>query len=206
MASAPRHGPIVWFVRHAQSEWNEARLVQGQGDAPGLTPLGVAQAEEVAEELADSGATSVVSSDLRRAVETAAPIAARLGAPLQTDPQLRERNFGGFEGAPSAALVPAVTGYQDGGVADPDAHTPGGESLRELYERVSSCVERFRAAPPAPVFVVVTHGGFLRVAKACLEGIALADLRWPATPNAVVWRADLATGELSEDPLGRSST
>jgi 2,3-bisphosphoglycerate-dependent phosphoglycerate mutase len=194
-------GPIVWFVRHAQSIWNEARLVQGQSDAPGLSSLGIGQARELAARLAGTGAGSVLSSDLLRAMETAGPIAARLGVSLDADPQLRERNLGAFEGGSSAELIPAVTGYDGGGVVDPDARPPGGESLRELYARVNGCVEGFRSSPPAPVFVAVTHGGFMRVARACLEGTSVDSMRWPATPNAVVWRVDLATGELSEDPF-----
>src|SRR5579875_1756898 len=99
-------GLVVWLVRHAEGVWNQAGLVQGQADAPGLTPSGAAHARALAEFLAGTGAAAVVSSDLRRAVETARPIAARLGATLVTDRRLRERNLGRLEGGPASLLGP----------------------------------------------------------------------------------------------------
>ncbi|MGH9046711.1 MAG: histidine phosphatase family protein, partial [Acidimicrobiales bacterium] len=185
---------------HGQSVWNVAEVVQGQSDAPGLTEIGRAQAREVAERLSDCGAGLVLSSDLGRAVETATPIAQRLGTSLFADPFLRERNLGSAERRSSVVLGPSVTGYGDHRVVDPDAHPPGGESLRELYDRVATCLERWRSDPPSWCFVAVTHGGFLRVAKNCLEGVPVELMTSPSTPNVVVWLADLGSGELWQDP------
>ncbi len=200
MSTARGGRPIVWFVRHCESVWNEAGIVQGQAEAPGLTAAGRAQALALADRLGRCGATLVVSSDLARAIETATPIAERLGVALVTDPALRERNFGSAEGGPPSALGPARTGFGEAGVLDADARPPGGESVRELYQRVAGCLERFRIEPPSPCFVAVTHGGFLRVARNCLDGIPVEEMTPSPTPNGVVWRADLSTGELSLDP------
>jgi probable phosphoglycerate mutase len=191
---------VVWLVRHAESVWNKEARVQGQGPAPGLTAAGLAQARGLAEGLAGSGATTVVTSDLRRAVETARLIAGRLGVVLQTEPRLRERSLGSLEGGPSSSLVTAVTGYDDQRVVDLDARAPGGESLRELYTRASAWLAEVRTAPRDLVLVAVTHGGFLRVLRDCLAGVAPEAALVPPTPNGVVWRAELATGKVDEAP------
>ncbi len=201
MARSRARGPVLWLVRHAQSVWNEVGLVQGQRPAPGLTTAGISQARVLAHALADSGATVVLSSDLRRAVETAKPIANRLGVVTRTDHRLRERNFGSLEGGPSSALVPSVTGYDAGAVVDLEARAPGGESLADVYARVSGWLAEVRATPPAVVFVAVTHGGLLRVARACLAGAALETMRLPPTPNGALWRVELQSGEVHEVSL-----
>jgi broad specificity phosphatase PhoE len=66
---------------------------------------------------------------------------------------------------------------------------------------VSSWLAEVRAAPPAPIFVAVTHGGVLRVARACLAGAALETMRPPVTPNGVLWRVELRSGEVQEVSL-----
>jgi len=72
----------LFLVRHGESGWNRERLIQGQSRmAPGLTTAGREDASGAADDLAGSGADLILASDLRRAVETALPIAARLGVP-----------------------------------------------------------------------------------------------------------------------------
>ncbi len=184
-------GLVVWLVRHAESVWNQAGLVQGQADAPGLTPSGAAHARALAEFLAGTGAAAVVSSDLRRAVETARPIAARLGATLVTDRRLRERNLGRLEGGPASLLGPELSGDTATGQVDPDVRPAGGETLRELSARVEDWLEAVRWSPPAPSFVAVTHDGVLRALRALLSGRPPEAMAAPSIPNGVVWRVEL---------------
>ena len=78
-------------------------------------------------------AGSVVTSDLRRAVETAEIIATRLALPLTEEPRLRERRLGVAEGRPAAELwVPGAGGADRARVVEPDAAPEGGESIRQL--------------------------------------------------------------------------
>jgi 2,3-bisphosphoglycerate-dependent phosphoglycerate mutase len=193
-----RDSPIVWLARHAESVWNKAGIVQGQANAPGLTEAGVVQARGLATRMAGRGAEVVVTSDLLRAVETARVIADTLGVPLVTEPLLRERDLGCIEGGSQAQLVGELSGHDGTAVTDPDARPMGGESLRDLSARVERCLEGFRSWPPAQRFVAVTHGGFLRVALNLLQGRTVDAMTWPPAPNAVLWRVDLATGDLDE--------
>lgn len=176
-----------FLVRHGESEWNLAGLVQGQSpDAPGLTQIGLEQASVAAVVLADTAAELVVSSDLRRATETAEPIAARLGVPLRLDPRLRERALGAAEARSTAALDPAETGHSGEVVIDADVQPAGGESLRQLCARVSELLTELGARPSDRPVVLVTHGGSIRAALAFFEGLTPEQMRWPPVANGAV--------------------
>ena len=87
----------VHLARHGESDWNAAGRWQGHADRP-LTDLGRRQAAELAERLADVRLDAVYSSDLRRARETAEPVAERQGLEVRALPALREVDVGGWSG------------------------------------------------------------------------------------------------------------
>ncbi len=148
-----------------------ARRVQGQTAYVPLTRLGHQQALAAADRLADSGAVLVLSSDLRRALDTARPIADRLGVPLQSHGALREQSLGDFEGLPSDVVFAAVGAEV---TLDPTWRPPGGESLADVHDRVRPFLRQaFQTAPEGPL-VIVTHGDTARVLVAVLRGLALA--------------------------------
>jgi broad specificity phosphatase PhoE len=200
-------GPL-YLVRHGESGWNRAGLIQGQSpDAPGLTETGRAHAAAVAGQLAGSGAVLVLSSDLRRAVETAAPIAARLGAPVRLEPRLRERALGAAEGWPSAQTGPAELGFSGETVTDPDAAPGGGESLRQLYARITSLLCSLldgswaaggEKPPGAGPVVLVTHGGPVRITQAWLGGHGPDEMTWPPVRNGSLLKVPAILGTRHE--------
>jgi probable phosphoglycerate mutase len=178
---------MLFVVRHGESGWNRAHLTQGQSPAaPGLTMAGRRHAAAVAGRLAGSGATLVLASDLRRAVQTAAPVAARLAVPVRIEPRLRERGFGVAEGQPADRARPAELGVTSGVVTDPDAAPAGGESIRQLYERVAGLLEDLLASTPDSRIVLVTHGGVVRVIQALVAGLGPAGMPWPPVGNGSV--------------------
>jgi broad specificity phosphatase PhoE len=153
------------LVRHGQSEWNAAGLLQGQrADVP-LTELGHAQAAAVAADLARLRPGALVSSDLLRAVQTAEHCARATGLPVRTTPALREQGYGALEGRPSQELWDVVDW------TDPHWAAPGGESLAELHGRVAAFLEEVSAEPPAEVIALVTHGDTIRAAQAVAAGL-----------------------------------
>ena len=85
------------LVRHGETAWNAEGRLQGQIDIP-LNAAGRAQAEATAARLAAHRFDALYSSDLSRALETAAPAATLLGLQTRPTPSLRERQFGGFQG------------------------------------------------------------------------------------------------------------
>ena len=125
---------MIAFVRHGETPPNRAGLLLGRSDAA-LTDRGRAQAERLAEALAGLEVARVITSPLRRARDTAAPIAAACGEAVEVDQRLVEIDYGEWEGRPLADLDREVVARwrRDGGFAP-----PGGESLAVVADRVAS--------------------------------------------------------------------
>ena len=87
----------LYLVRRGETFDNQNRIMQGQTQGQ-LNTTGIAQAEEVSRQMADSSIDAVVSSDLQRAISTAEIIARPHGLLVQTTPLLRERDWGSFTG------------------------------------------------------------------------------------------------------------
>jgi broad specificity phosphatase PhoE len=180
---------VLWLVRHGESTWNTLGLAQGHNDQARLTPHGIRQAWRVVGQLCDRPIRALYASDLHRAMETAAPLASVLGLPVQRDARLRERCLGVLEGTATAAVPTALSGLAADRVADPDTRPPGGESLRDFYQRVAGfAVDVTAAGPGAGEIAVVAHGGTLRMLTAYLGGIEVERMRWAPMVNGCVLR------------------
>jgi broad specificity phosphatase PhoE len=148
----------VLLLRHGQSEWNAVRRWQGTADPP-LTDLGRRQAIETAWALAGSGVefTSIWSSDLRRALDTATIIgdALAIGEPT-VDVRLREAFAGEWEGMTPDEIEAAYPGWLD-------AHRRP-DSFEPLHEVVDRAVAALRdiARVATGTALVVAHSGVIR--------------------------------------------
>ena len=91
------------LVSHAQTDWNVQGRFQGQTDIP-LNEFGRDQALALQQKLSQENFQAIVASDLRRARETAEILAKPHGMIVQTDPRLRELNFGEWEGLTYAEI------------------------------------------------------------------------------------------------------
>jgi probable phosphoglycerate mutase len=149
----------VIIVRHGQTEWNIAGVRQGHLDSA-LTEKGVAQASALAQRLARERFTALYSSDLGRAVQTAMAIADVTGHEIVTDPRLRERHLGIFQGLTAEEIMGKYpqerTQFRTLG---PDYVIPGGESMRQQVERNVAYLNALAAKHRGEQIVVVTHGG-----------------------------------------------
>jgi broad specificity phosphatase PhoE len=145
---------LILLTRHGETDWNLGRRVQGHTDIP-LNPTGLAQAAALAEELEAEPLVAVFSSDLDRARATAATIADRHGLQVSIDADLREKNFGTWEGLTDADIAHRFPNAQRGNWGD-------GETASAVAERVVAAVERIRAQHPEGLVLVVSHGGPLR--------------------------------------------
>ncbi|MFL6072657.1 MAG: histidine phosphatase family protein [Mycobacteriales bacterium] len=177
------------LVRHGQSEWNAEGRLQGQTPHVPLTALGRAQAEAAAEALRGSGAGAVYTSDLTRAVQTAAPIARALDVTAVVEPALREQALGALEGRLARDLPEPDPDPEQAVSAAELARTRwgGGESLHDVYHRVGPFLRRLLTQPPSPAVVLVSHGDTIRVAAAYLRGAGVDGVDWSgAVPNGSV--------------------
>ncbi len=201
MTPSQRRARSLTLVRHGESDWNASRLVQGQNDRAQLTGEGRAHSSLLVTSLLEHKFDRVVSSDLARAKETAAIISEGLSLTFSTDPLLRERCFGAFEGGPLANLTSDVTGIADGLVVNPDARPAGGESFRDVVRRAELFVERSNLEWPDLSLLVVTHGGMIRALRAYCAREPLNGLRWDPVGNASVWAIDMCeVHENTNDP------
>lgn len=150
---------IVW--RHGNTDWNAADRVQGQTDVD-LNELGREQAAAAAPLLAAYRPDAIVASDLRRAVETARALVALTGLPLRTDPRLRERHYGQWQGlqiSEVAERFPVEYARWRSGDPDPGCQV---ESLDALGKRVGEALQEAADAHPGGTVVVAMHGGGAR--------------------------------------------
>ena len=149
------------IIRHGKTAWNIEGRLQGSQDIE-LHPIGVRQAEALAERLQDETFTALYSSDLKRAAQTAECIARRTHHQVQFHRGLRERNFGIFEGMTGAEIEAQ---YPEAWVRfrrwDPDLVVPNGDSLRQYYEAAIACVEELARKHQDERIVLVTHGIFI---------------------------------------------
>ncbi len=176
---------MLLLVRHGQSTWNARGLMQGQTAHVPLTDLGHSQARGAAAELAALRPGALVSSDLRRAVQTAEHCMAATGLRFATTPLLREQGYGVLEGRPSRELWDVVDWT--------DVHwsAQGGESLAQLHARVAGYLAALRADPPADVVALVTHGDTIRAAQAVLAGDGPEAMPHETPHNGTVTRLPL---------------
>src|SRR5262245_20081952 len=131
----------LYCVRHGETVFNLAGRIQGQSDS-GLSPLGLRQCHAVAEALAQVDAQIVISSPLKRAMESARCIADKLKLDVRTDDRLMEINAGIFQGHCWTELdehFPAEAARWRS--QDPDYRIPDGESRRDLMERAQAAFE-----------------------------------------------------------------
>ena len=151
----------ILAIRHAQTAWNADGRIQGHRDI-GLDATGQLQADRLATALADEQLHAIYSSDLSRALQTAAPLQSRNGVPLHTDSGLRERAFGEFEGLSFARIEQRWPEQaQRWRQRDPDFGPPGGETLTAFRDRVLAAVDRLAHAHRGHAIGLVTHGGVL---------------------------------------------
>ncbi len=160
---------ILYCIRHGESSYNAEGRIQGQSDVP-LSEMGHRQGEAVAAALAVLPVEALFASPLRRAMQTAQPVAEALQLEIRTDRRLMEIHAGVFQDqlrTDLETLYPEEIARWRGG--DPDFVIPGGESRRALMQRGH---EAFRAIHQTghQQVAVVTHGGLLAAAlKAMLE-------------------------------------
>ncbi len=145
------------LVRHGETESNRAGRWQGQGDSP-LTSVGVGQARRLGERLAGTRYDLVVSSDLGRALATAAAVTPR----AEPDAAWREADIGDWEGLTTAEVMAAFPDEIGSWATDASVRLGGGESYGEMVDRVTSAFDKLLARlDDGARALVVTHGGVI---------------------------------------------
>jgi probable phosphoglycerate mutase len=157
----------LYIVRHGETEGNKKQIVMGHHDAP-LTTEGEQQIRDTAQKLKDVHFDAIFSSDLPRAQRTAEIIRLDRQLAIQTSALLRERNFGPFEGKPSAEYREMIKDLlvKKSALSEKEQWTfgfgEGVETDEALVTRFIAQVREIAAAYPGKTVLVASHGGCIR--------------------------------------------
>lgn len=165
----------LYLARHGETVDNVNRIMQGQTQGR-LTLNGIRQAEELRDSMAQACLDAVVTSDLRRAVDTAAIIAAPHGLPVTTTPLLRERDWGSFTGR----YIPELK----------DEPWPDDiETLDQLKARAAAFLDLMRREHAGQTVLAVGHGIINKAIQAVLYGKPMQEIK--RMENAEVRKLEL---------------
>jgi|UniRef100_UPI0040498A73 broad specificity phosphatase PhoE len=204
--------PRLYLVRHGESEANVAGVLQGQTHGA-LTAAGRDAAARLGRALASLSVaerpTAILTSDLRRAVETAEIIAEALGATPHLFPAAREWNVGVLDGLPAAALVDAI---QHSGLRAEEFVPSGGESLSQLQARAVQTLAGLahKAADGEHVAgrartLLVSHGDFIRMAIGAAASMAIDEANSLKLRNTSLSEFTLSNGAWRVERIGDTS-
>ena len=153
----------IIIIRHGETEWNKTGRFQGHSDVP-LSAEGRAQAAMLGKNLAVDHVDMIYASDLTRAMETAAPLAQRFGLEVISDPQLRELNFGAWEGRNFNDVNAENPNAMKNFYTDPErANIPESEPFPEFQRRIAGRVREIIARERGKRIVIVSHGASIRI-------------------------------------------
>jgi probable phosphoglycerate mutase len=189
----------VLLLRHAETA--DPLVFHGAESDIELSERGRRQAEAVAPILAAAAPSVLVSSAMRRAVETATPIARACALPLRIEPQLHERRVGALSGTPTrqreGLWKDTLRRWKKG---DTSYAPPGAESFDEIRNRVVPVWHRLTTECQGQTLVVVAHGIVCRVLLlSLLPGYSVADWSRIGSDNVAIhelllegglWRAE----------------
>jgi broad specificity phosphatase PhoE len=158
----------VLLARHGETDWNRDHRWQGYTGPP-LNQTGRQQAARLAAQVNDIDV--VYSSDTERAYETATIVAERHGLQVETDPRLREVNFGLWESLTRAEINERFSGGFSRWLSGESSTPDGGEADEVMAERVLAALHDIVARHKGSRILVVTSGGPIRAVEAHLRGI-----------------------------------
>lgn len=172
--------PILYLIRHGETDWNQTGLLQGHTDIP-LNQAGRSQAEVLRPFLLELPIREAISSDLSRAVETA-----RIALPHFTprlDPRLREAHLGRAEGTDRNLMRSSfgdelIDRWISPKPEDFHARFPEGESRREAVDRLKVALQEILTNSSGPV-ACFTHGLVMRSFAQEVTGTNSEHLRAP---------------------------
>lgn len=148
---------VMW--RHGETDYNATGRMQGHLDSV-LTDVGRNQARFAVPALARFSPDIVVTSDLRRAMDTATTFTDQVGVPLRVDKRLRETNLGLWQGKTSAEVDEQWPGARQVWQTDPTWAPPGGESRPEVANRAAEVVSDLDESSEETA-VLCSHGGLI---------------------------------------------
>ncbi len=197
----------MMIVRHCQAQGNLERFFQGRIDTD-ITPLGAKQIEQTALLLKDEPIDIIYCSSKKRARKTAEGINKYHNKEIVTDDGIVEINAGKWEGVPLLQVEEMYPEQFYNWKNDPAAfHAPEGESMSEVYDRVSKAIMNIVRNNVGKTICVVSHGCAIMNIMCFLHGLPVERIKEiKLGPNMSVSTAafdeELHPSVLSENYIG----
>ena len=166
----------IILIRHGQSKGNETNIVQGQIDN-GLSELGKEQAKQLVKYFNIGDISSIYSSDLGRAIQTAQPLQEKLNIEIKTDPDLREAHFGIWEGLTYDGVKEKYPKEYSAWHHDYFIRPPWFESFTSHQQRIRRAIERVLSNHRQnDTIAIFTHGGSIKTQIGYLKKLSGEEL------------------------------
>lgn len=180
----------LYLLRHGETAFSHHNRFCGRIDAP-LTAEGRAMAAAFADAYAGVPWTAIVTSSRTRTIDTAMPIAARVGVELRRDERLDEMSYGDWQGLSKAEAAARNPEHFARWLEDPSIGAPRGELPGDVAARALDALADIRAWHPSGSVLMVSHKAVLRILLCRLLGLDLREYRRVEWPVAAVTRVDL---------------
>lgn len=176
----------LYIVRHGETVWNTLKKTQGMLDSA-LTQKGIKQANKLANRLLDEEIDYIYASDLSRAYDTAKIIAKKLNLEVKTDKNLREMNYGDWQGLTKEELEKKYPEKLTIWRSKPHTITiDGAESLIQVQERTLEVVNRLKKIHKNKNVLLVSHGSSIKSLILGILGVDLSHYRKLAQDNTAI--------------------
>jgi len=181
---------VCLLVRHGAHDLIDRSLC-GRTHDIALNGAGQRQAQSLAEHLSRMPVTQIQASPRRRALETAKPVAAKLGLNLSTCDALDEVDFGAWSGQTFEDLGRDLA-WRQWNENRASARAPGGESMCEAQARIIAHIKTLHSATPDACVVMITHAEMVRAAA----------LSWLSLPLDAWWRIEVPPASITRIEIG----
>ena len=169
----------LYLLRHGQTEMSRANVFCGRGLDPALTDEGVSMADAFAAAYRDRTWTAIYSSPLKRAIDTATPLAAARELSVVQREELAEIDYGKWDGLAAEAVARDWHDEYERWTADPAWNPPtGGETAIALSQRMTNVVEEITGSHMDGNVLVVSHKASIRVLLCALLGVDVGRFRY----------------------------
>ncbi len=188
----------IYIIRHGETELNRQGIVQGRGINSDLNDTGRAQADAFYQQYKDIPFDKIYTSDLKRTWQTVQKFIDS-GLPWEKLSGLDELAWGIWEGKPASveareAFRTMLESWQDG---DYSAHFEGGESVKDVYERLKQPMEALKTKPEENTVLLCMHGRAMRVFLCLLLEKPLSEMTEFPHQNTVLYKLSFENGKFS---------
>lgn len=172
---------MLYVARHGQTEWNRQNKLCGITDIS-LTEKGIEQAKELAQKVREKQIDLIISSPLKRALETSKIVSDICRIPMEVDRRLIEQNYGIYEGTDrkNAAFLANKRNFA--------YKYPNGESMMQVAHRIYNFLEDIKRQYPDKNILIISHGGVCRIIHTYFQDMT----------NGEFFHYRLENGELKE--------